>query len=403
MGSENTYHSSFKAYQCCVLIPTYNNAQTLASVIDSVLKYTNDVVVVNDGSTDATADILKGYPNLHIVTQPANAGKGMALQTGFAYALSQGYKYAITIDSDGQHKAADLPTFIEKLKDNPRAIIIGARNMGQSDVPGTSSFGHKFSNFWFMVETGIKLPDTQSGYRLYPIEALKNYKWLTPKYEFEIEVMVRGAWGGIDVTWVPIDVYYPPKGERITHFRLFKDFTRISILNTFLVILAILYGRPAMLYWNLKKKSGRKFINDHLINSKESDHKLAGAVSLGIFFGIMPIWGYQWAGALLVAQLLKLNKVITYVFTNISIPPMIPLILFASVKTGSFFVGDADAAGAEFSTATITFESVKAHIEQYLIGSLVLGVIVAMLAWIFTYFMLKVFRNKKQATPNLLT
>ncbi len=104
MGSENTYHSSFKAYQCCVLIPTYNNAQTLASVIDSVLKYTNDVVVVNDGSTDATADILKGYPNLHIVTQPANAGKGMALQTGFAYALSQGYKYAITIDSDGQHR-----------------------------------------------------------------------------------------------------------------------------------------------------------------------------------------------------------------------------------------------------------------------------------------------------------
>ena len=71
-----TYHSSFKAHRCCVLIPTYNNAQTLAMVIDSVLQYTDDVVIVNDGSTDATAEILKGYPHLHIVTQPANAGKG---------------------------------------------------------------------------------------------------------------------------------------------------------------------------------------------------------------------------------------------------------------------------------------------------------------------------------------
>ncbi len=401
MGTENTYHSSFKAYRCCVLIPTYNNAQTLAMVINSVLQYTDDIVIVNDGSTDATADILKGYPNLHIVTQPTNAGKGKALQRGFGFAVEQGYKYAITIDSDGQHKATDLPAFIDKLKDNPKAIIVGARNMGQSDVPGTSSFGHKFSNFWFMVETGIKLPDTQSGYRLYPIEALKDYKWFTPKYEFEIEVMVRGAWGGIDVTWVPIDVYYPPKGERITHFRLYKDFIRISILNTVFVILAILYGRPAMLYWNLKKKSARKFINDHLINSNESDSKLAGAVTLGVFFGIMPIWGYQWAGALFVAQLLKLNKVITYVFTNISIPPMIPIILFASVKMGSLFVGDVE--GTELSTATIDFAAVKAHLQQYLIGSLVLGCAVAMLVWIVTYGLLKAFRNKKEVPLNLLS
>lgn len=399
MGNGHTYHARFREYRCCVLIPTYNNAQTLAAVINSVLEYTDDVIVVNDGSTDATAEILQTFPNIQVVTQPANAGKGKALRTGFKYAVQKGYRYAITLDSDGQHKATDLPTFIDKLKDNPRAIIVGARNMGQTDVPGTSSFGHKFSNFWYTVETGIVLPDTQSGFRLYPIEALKNYKWLTPKYEFEIEVMVRGAWGGIDVTWVPIDVYYPPKGERITHFRLFKDFTRISILNTFLVILAILYGRPAMLYWNLKKKSGRKFINDHLINSQEPDHKLAGAIALGVFFGIMPIWGYQWAGALFVAHLLKLNKLITYTFTNISIPPMIPFILYGSVKMGELVLGNpVDIA----SISDINFAIVKAHLLQYLLGSLMLGTLVALVVGATSYLLIKAFRKKELVSENAL-
>lgn len=403
MNPQNTYHSSFKAHKCCVLIPTYNNAQTLAAVIDGVLKYTDDIVVVNDGSTDATADILKGYPHIHVVTQPANAGKGKALRKGFKFAVEQGYKYAITIDSDGQHKPTDLPNFIEKLKDNPRAIIVGARNMGQTDVPGTSSFGHKFSNFWFLFETGIKLPDTQSGYRLYPIAELNSYTWLTPKYEFEIEVMVRAAWGGMDVTWVPIDVYYPPKGERITHFRLVKDFTRISILNTFLVFLAIIYGRPAMLYWNLKKKSARKFINDHLINSNESDTKLTGAVALGVFFGIMPIWGYQWAGALLVAQLLKLNKVITYTFTNISIPPMMPFILYGSIVLGGVVMGNQGSFLHDFDPANINFALVKSNLQQYIIGSLVLGTLVAFLAWVITFSLLRAFRNKREVSPNAIS
>ncbi len=383
-----------------MLVPTYNNAQTLAAVIDSVLQYTDDLVVVNDGSTDATATILANYPNIiQVVTQPTNMGKGKALRTGFAYAVEKGYRYAITLDSDGQHKASDIPTFLEKLKECPNAIIVGARNMGQTDVPGTSSFGHKFSNFWYLVETGINLPDTQSGFRLYPIEALKNYTWLTPKYEFEIEVMVRAAWGGIDVTWVPIDVYYPPKGERITHFRLFKDFTRISILNTFLVILAILYGRPAMLYWNLKKKSTRRFINDHLINSNEPDGKLAGAIALGVFFGIMPIWGYQWAGALFTAHLLRLNKLITYTFTNISIPPMIPFILYGSVKMGELVLGNP----VDINNINdISFAVVKAHLVQYVVGSLLLGVILAFLAGMVSYLLIKTFRKKELLRENAI-
>src|ERR1041384_1201305 len=204
----------FKALKICVVIPTYNNAGTLAGIIEDVAKYTQQVIVVNDGSTDVTLLIVQSYPFVQLVSYPVNRGKGWALRKGFEYAVSLNYNYAITIDSDGQHFAKDIPAFIEKLENAPNSIIVGSRNMDQVAIPGKSSFGHKFSNFWFKVETGIDCPDTQSGFRLYPLQSLKDIRFVTRKYEFEIEVLVRGAWTGIGIDSVPVTVYYPPKETR---------------------------------------------------------------------------------------------------------------------------------------------------------------------------------------------
>lgn len=247
----------FDLMKVCVLIPTFNNAATLGKVIRDVAEYTKNIVVVNDGSTDSTSDILRSFPFVHAVEFPVNRGKGMALRTGFRKAVELGYDYAISIDSDGQHFADDLPVFLEELKRSPEAIIVGARNMDQSSVPGKSSFGNKFSNFWFRLETGIRLSDTQSGYRLYPVGQLYDKRYFTRKYEFEIEVMVRAAWSGIDVVQVPVKVFYPTKEERISHFRPFRDFSRISVLNTFLVIITFLWIKPRDLYRTIKKKNSR--------------------------------------------------------------------------------------------------------------------------------------------------
>ena len=221
----------------CVIIPTYNNAATLGGVIRSVAAYTPHILVVNDGSTDQTQAIIDSFPFLKHIGYEKNRGKGWALRKAFAYAREQGYRYAITMDSDGQHFAADLPAFIEKVRAVPDALVVGARNMDQDSVPGKSSFGHAFSNFWFTLETGIRCPDTQSGFRLYPISLYRHTRFLTRKYEFEIEVLVRSAWKGIPIVWIPVKVYYPPKTERVSHFRPFRDFTRISLLNSVLVIL----------------------------------------------------------------------------------------------------------------------------------------------------------------------
>lgn len=252
------FHEMFRQKKACVLVPTYNNEQTLGMVLNSVLRYTDQIIVVNDGSTDSTPQLLQQFPQINAVSYLQNKGKGHALRTGFRHAVKSGYDYAITIDSDGQHFADDLGKFLTKLEDHPAAIIIGARNMDQSSVPGKSSFGNKFSNFWFWVETGLRMSDTQSGYRLYPVKLLENINFITRKFEFEIEVLVTSAWRGIEITEVPVKVFYAEKEKRISHFRPFKDFTRISILNTFLVTIALLYIKPRDFLRGIKKKISEK-------------------------------------------------------------------------------------------------------------------------------------------------
>jgi glycosyltransferase involved in cell wall biosynthesis len=249
-----TLAEKFKARKICVVVPTYNNAGTLECVLEALLNFTDDIIVINDGSTDRTADILKRFPQINSVGYNRNQGKGFALRTGFRHAVSLGFEYAITIDSDGQHYPDDLPKFLDQLDENPKAIIIGARNMDQSHIPGKSTFGNKFSSFWFWVNTGIRRNDTQSGYRLYPIKEMSGISFLTKKFEFEIEVLVRSAWKGIEVIEVPVKVYYPDKDKRVSHFRPFKDFTRISLLNTVLVSIAFLYIKPRDFFRSIKKK-----------------------------------------------------------------------------------------------------------------------------------------------------
>jgi glycosyltransferase involved in cell wall biosynthesis len=380
--------------KACVIIPTYNNAATLAGVLKDVAGYINYIIVVNDGSTDNTVDIVNNFPSVQFISYSKNVGKGWALRKAFAYAIENGFTHAITIDSDGQHFAKDLPAFINKAKENPNAIILGARNMQQSSVPGGSSFGNKFSNFWFKVETGISCPDTQSGYRLYPLNALKNMRFITRKYEFEIEVLVRAAWKGIEVVSVPVTVYYAPKEERVSHFRPYKDFFRISILNIILVLIAFLYIKPRDFISTLfNRKKFRKLLDEHLFHPHHSAQLKAISVAFGIFMGIIPIWGFQLASAIFLAILFKLNKPLVIVAANISIPPMIPLIIFLSFKTGAFWMGE-NAMQVDFSKS-ITLDSIQNNLVQYIYGSITLAIIAGIAFGLITFIFLKLIDKKR--------
>lgn len=375
----------------CVIIPTYNNHKTLRRVIDGVLKYTQDIIVVNDGSTDTTKEILAGYSQFTQIHVSRNQGKGNALREGFAKAKALGFDYAITIDSDGQHFPDDIPVFLDALEhSDKKVLLIGSRNMEQDGVPKKSSFGNKFSNFWFWFETGITLEDTQSGYRLYPLQSLPK-RFFTKKFEFEIEVIVRTAWNGVAVKNIPINILYDPN-ERVTHFRPFKDFTRISILNTILVIITLLYIKPRNFFRSFKKKSIKEFLREDILASSDSNAIKALSIALGVFVGIAPFWGFQTAIVIFLAVVLRWNKVLAFAFSNVSIPPMIPFIIYGSLKVGGLFVEDT----AKFSLSTpITLDHIKLHVVQYLIGSFVLATVAAILFGVGSYLLLSLSKKSK--------
>ncbi len=383
----------FKSLKCCVIIPTYNNCKTLQEVIEGVLDFTENVIVVNDGSTDSTPEILLKFPQIQKLHLHKNRGKGNALRQGFRQADSLDYNFAITIDSDGQHFPEDIPSFIEALENEPNrdVLLIGSRNMAQTGVPKKSSFGNRFSNFWFWVETGNWLQDTQSGFRLYPLFAMKGLKLHTNKFEFEIEVIVKAAWKGIKVKNIPIKVHYESV-DRVSHFRPFKDFTRISILNTYLVILTFFYIKPRDFFRKLQKKGFKRFLVEDFLGSDDSSEKKAFSIALGVLIGLSPLWGFHTVIVLFLAIMFNLNKLIAFAFSNVSLPPFIPLVLFFSLKYGSWILGE------EF-TFTLneidpSLEVVK-YLKAYIVGSLALSVTAAIVCGLLGYVFLTLFDRKK--------
>lgn len=244
-----------KKYRIGVVIATYDNAGTIANVVRRVEAITRDIIVVDDGCTDNTLALLQQLDvPPHIVTYKPNRGKGHALVQGFKKAMQLGWDYVITLDSDGQHFPEDLPQLVAAWTQHKDALIVGERGTGHLNMPRGNTMANKFSNFWFTVQTGIQLNDTQTGFRLYP---LKRLRWLgitTSRYEAELEMLVFAAWHGIEIVPVKVRVYYPPQGERVTHFRPWVDFGRISLLNVALCFGAVVYGWPMRLYRKIKNR-----------------------------------------------------------------------------------------------------------------------------------------------------
>jgi glycosyltransferase involved in cell wall biosynthesis len=240
--------TNIKMLGCCLVIPTYNHAPLLEEVIKDCLRYPIPIIIVNDGSTDHTLSVIHKYLNvITLVSYKKNRGKGYALKQGAKKAKELGYSAIITIDSDGQHFASDIETIVNAALENPNAIIVGSRGLEHQNMPKKNSFANKFANFWFAVQTFQKIPDTQSGFRYYPLSCFQKKIWFTNRYNFELEILVRNVWSGSKVVPVPIQVYYAPIGERITHFKPSLDFFRISVLNTFLSIFAVIYFYPKKL------------------------------------------------------------------------------------------------------------------------------------------------------------
>lgn len=236
----------------CIIIPTYNNKDTVADVIGRARKQCPDVIVVDDGCNDGTAAVL-ATTGVRVLTHSRNKGKGAALKTGLRAAAESGFSHAVTIDSDGQHFPEDIPALLEASDSNPDDIIVGCRNLTSENMPRGNTFANRFSNFWLRLQTAQSLDDTQSGFRIYPLHSLYGIGLITSRYEAELELLVYAAWHGVQLRGVPVRVLYQPEGKRVSHFRPFWDFMRITLLNTVLCFGALFVGIPLAIGRTIKR------------------------------------------------------------------------------------------------------------------------------------------------------
>jgi predicted LPLAT superfamily acyltransferase len=220
-----------------VAIPTKDNVETVAEVARRCLDICPDVLVIDDGSTDGSGDAAEAVTT--VVRHPHNRGKGAAIVTALRWAAEHGFTHLVTVDADGQHLPEDLPLFLDAARADPWAIHLGVREM--STAPESSRFGRNFSNFWIWVETGHQVGDSQTGFRVYPVQPVLSLRLPKGRYEWEVEVLTRALWAGVAVRDVACRVHYPPEEERVSSFRPLWDNLRISWANTRLVTGRILW------------------------------------------------------------------------------------------------------------------------------------------------------------------
>jgi len=309
-----------------LIIPTYNNHKTIATVIDKCRQHIENIIVVNDGSTDSTTDILSAIPSIEVLSYTKNQGKGRALQTGFNHARKMGYTHAITIDADLQHLAEDIPLFLSKIGEEPHSLCIGNRVLNYQDSvqPGRSKFGAKFGAFWFKFHSGIPLQDTQCGFRAYPLSLFDTITSGLSKYEYELDILIKAAWAGYRITEIPIHLFYQNEKERVSHFRPLRDFFRIGLINARAAMTRIFFP------WRFIDAPGASTKEKvmYLVRQELSVHhdpaKAAFAIALGACLGLSPMHGMQVITLLTLTVAFKLNKALAFLGVTISSPPLTP-------------------------------------------------------------------------------
>ena len=220
---------SLAARSCWVVIPAYNEGATVREVAERVRQHCANVIVVDDGSTDDTAERLADL-DITILRNEQNAGKAHSLWRGFQRALAQNAPGVITLDADGQHTPEDIPSLITAMLNDPEAFIIGARRPSQRKAASARYLANRIADFWISWAAGRPVEDSQSGFRFYPARFLRGLtlKHGRPQsFVFESEVLIEAARQGVDCLYIPINVA-PRKGSRASHFRPVLDIARIT-------------------------------------------------------------------------------------------------------------------------------------------------------------------------------
>jgi glycosyltransferase involved in cell wall biosynthesis len=206
------------------LVPAYNEGERVRGVVEGALRHL-PVLVVDDGSSDDTAQHAADA-GAQVLKQPQNGGKGAALRAGFRHALDEGREAVLTLDADGQHDPAEIPTFLERRAAGGAELIIGARDFRH--MPPVRRLANSLARHFFSWALGRDVRDNQSGYRLVGHRLMeKTLESDEQGFEFEVEMIVVCVRNGFDLDWVTIRTIYADESSHIQRWPHVKNFFRV--------------------------------------------------------------------------------------------------------------------------------------------------------------------------------
>jgi glycosyltransferase involved in cell wall biosynthesis len=213
----------------CAVIPSFENQATIGRLIKETRRYIDQVVVVDDGSSDNTARLAE-EAGAHVLRLQKNRGKGNALRVGFRYANANGFDAIITLDADFQHDPAEILKFIESYRKNNLQIVIGNRLHAKDKIPRIRYGPNKIGTYLFSWLIGRNIKDSQCGFRLYDRKVMETIHILNDGFEAEADILLRAGKRGYDIGFVPVEPIYFSGNQHKSTYRPIKDTFRISII-----------------------------------------------------------------------------------------------------------------------------------------------------------------------------
>jgi uncharacterized protein (DUF2062 family) len=383
-------------FQLVAVAPTYNNARTLMDILTRIEAQDIPLIVVNDGSTDATGQLLsqwEGIPHkslVSVVNHERNRGKAAALRSGFAAAATAGYTHALTIDTDGQLDPEQIPAVRNIAQLWPQSLVVGNRDEQAHDYPARSRIGRRFSNFMVWMESGVRVEDSQCGFRVYPLDFVNAVKCRAGHFGFETEIITRAGWAGCPVTHAPVRCRYLPAGQRVSHFRPWLDSLRALLMHALLLLRALSpwprhprcrapadAAPSAQSLW----RKAWTWIDPRLAWRQLNEDQLgrtacATGLALGVFIANLPLYGLQTLLSLYSARRLHLNPLSVLLGSQLSTPPIGPLLGIAAVTLGHLLLHGSLPVAANFNIAHLGWKAVLGPVLlDWAVGGLLMGLI----------------------------
>ncbi len=407
-----------------VVVPTYNHGRTVTSVARALLALSLPVIVVNDGSTDATREGLEELEreargaDLTILHHERNRGKAEALRSGFAEAARGGRRtHVVTIDSDGQHDPADVPRLLEVSRAQPRALVLGTRELDLAGCPAHCKVGRTYTTLAIYAQTGRRLSDTQCGLRVYPLELVERVRCRAGRYAFEAEILTRALWAGYEIVEAPIWCSYQPEQGRTSHYRPTVDSLR-QVGTHIRLLLRRLAPLPQRLRRNdagaQRRNRLRRFwawLNpfkcwQDVRHTQMGTIECAAGLGLGAWIGTLPFFGAHTAICLFTAWRFSLRPATLVLGSQVSVPPLGVLLALVSTATGHLLLTGALPTPQELGAeGSLVPHMAWRWLPAWLLGSVVVGFVLGMAVFGAALVLLSPLakRTAKTAQPRVAT